>query len=60
MCVYIRVPVLLVMFGDLFVEVLWGVRDEAVFGQIAWTMLRFTVVPQLGYTERETDNIAVL
>lgn len=25
------VPVLLVVFGDFFVEVLWGVGDEAVF-----------------------------
>lgn len=33
MCVFVYpvVPVLLVMFGDLFVEVLWGVGDEAVF-----------------------------
>lgn len=29
--VCLSVPVLLVMFGDLFVEVLWGVGDEAVF-----------------------------
>lgn len=44
----LSVPVLLVMFGDLFVEVLWRVGDEAELGQIALTVLRFTVVAQLG------------
>lgn len=32
---YFRVPVLLVMFGDLFVEVLWRAGDEEVVRQIA-------------------------
>lgn len=49
---------LLVVFGDFFVEVLWGVGDEAVFWQISSCMLWFTVVPQLSYThtgrERKT------
>ena len=58
LCVFVcvlcvSVPVLLVMFGDLFVEVLWGVGDEAVFGQIARTMLRFTVVSYLSCRVRE-------
>lgn len=43
----LSVPVLLVMFGDLFVKVLRGVWDKGVLRQIARTMLCFTVVPQL-------------
>lgn len=52
----ISVPVLLVVFGDFFVEVLWGVGDEAVFWQISSCMLRFTVVPQLSYTRTEEEK----
>lgn len=52
----ISVPVLLVVFGDFFVEVLWGVGDEAVFWQISSCMLRFTVVPHLSYTRTEEEK----
>lgn len=46
-------PVLLVVLGHLLVEVLWGGRDEAVFGQIPGAVLGLVVVPQLGCRSRE-------
>lgn len=52
----ISIPVLLVVFGDFFVEVLWGVGDEAVFWQISSCILRFTVVPHLSYTRTEEEK----
>lgn len=48
-------PVLLVMFGNLFMEVLWRVGDEAELGQIARRMICFIVVPQLSYIHRGWD-----
>lgn len=50
---YLGVPVLLVMFGDLFVEVLRRVEHEAELWEISRCVLRFTVVPQLSYKTRE-------
>jgi hypothetical protein len=59
-CVYVcvspGVPVLLVVFGDLLVEVLGRAWDKEELRQVARSVLTLTVVPQLSCTHRHTDT----
>ena len=62
-CVYVCVcpgsPVLLVVLGNLLVEVLGRAGDEEEFGQVAWSVLTLTVVPQLSCTHRHRGGQVV-
>ena len=55
-CVGPGVPVLLVVFGDLLVEVLGRAWDKEELRQVARSVLTLTVVPQLSCTHRHTDT----
>lgn len=58
-CSPLHLPVLMVMFGDLLVEILRWVGDETILGQIAQRMLSLIVVPQFSYnTEDDIDPMS--